>query len=921
MRQIDDRDVDFVVRVDLDPACEPIPGAPHLLWSRVTAVNDLGHTVRAGRAAPVDPAGLSEKLRKEMAADGPVTRNAGNLLLPGPVLAAYHAAVDRAQRHRAHLRICLLIQDDRLASVPWELAAVPERRDGATGPAQFLVRHHGVSVVRGVATGTAVPSTAHPLDLRGTLLLGTALTVEGGFRTGDGSDYVVEALETGTASAAETRAAAGRLGRRGGRDVRVLPEPLTEAALRQALDEPVWGVFFAGHGHRDGIVLAGADGGADFMPGSELAPLLASAGVAVVVLAACGTAAPANAEPVEPIPRAGRPEPAISSRQQGCPAPADAGSSSPSLAEYLVRSGIPYVLGMDGLIGDRHAMALTGRFFDTLAWGGSVDQAVDDARGAMAHDWWQPVVHTRLDAPRHLAVPAPESPAPSTLCACHVPPDWGGERPHPLPGSGRPARLDTLWCLDRGPLRGILVEERDTPDADADALTHQLNDVETGPLRLLTHHGGVFPRRHWFTVRTPWADPQRDSAEFAHGLARPEFLRHALASDPAGGRVGLVLPFSVGEHHPGQAVRYARSIADCYPAAAVVVRLSAPRLPRALRAATEIAAGMPDRRPDGSALGVNILLRPRPSGPAASPPPPHAPPASALSPLDVALALAPASRSAGADRAGSLLAEEAGEAIRNWQQRDAVAGPRSPEEAWRAELASLVDLTDHERVSPEFLAALLAEHARSRVDPVRSASLFLVCEDDDRLDAWLDAAGSVNRPVIPAALPAGDWKAVLLGELRRAPTVRQVRAVAQRWHGLIPRTVQAAVDHLATPGRDLLTPQQRTVEDLAFLEAVRDPAVAEAALRAGIGAGLALADLPDGDPPPAVWVLLSRMPLDAPTAERMLRWSVSLRRVLGYTSDPVETDAEVRDRVAVFHQALRPWLWTTRTRAAVPVSP
>lgn len=894
-----DVDVDFVVQVDLDPNATALPALPDVLWLRITAMDDMGRSVRAEKAVPVKATELASGMRKEMSADGVTTRNAGSVLFPREVLAAFHAAVDRVHQRSGRLRLCLMVTDHRLGAVPWELASVPERRDGATGPPQFLVRHHGVSVVRRVERAATAPRTAHPLDLRGTLLLGTALTVVGVFQTADGRCWSVPALDARDASSAETRAAAGHLGEQGSRDVRVLAEPLTRAELCRVLKQPVWCLFFAGHGRRDGIVLAGADGGAEFMAGTELAPLLVAAGVAVVVLAACATASPLPAD--------------------NGPLDEDTAPWSPHLAEQLVRAGIPYVLGMDGLIGDRHAVTMTGRFFETLAWGGSVDRAVDGAREAMAYDWWQPVVYTSAEAPRYLTVPAPVSLSPETLRAFHVPPDWCGDRPQALPGSGRPARIDTLWCLDRGPLRGVLAEVCEDPESGPSGLAEQLNDVETGPLRLLTAHGGPLPRRHWFNVRAPWPEPQRDPGEFGIGLVRSEYLRPSLEDDPRGGRIGLILPFAASRDRPDEAVRYAKAIADCFPGAALIVHACARRAPRALEIATEIAAGLPRQRKDGTELGVSILMRVRP---------PLLTPASTIfepvashslrSPLEMALALGPARRATGADPREDVWAAPAKEVVQRWQQEETAAVSHAVGNPWLPELVSLLGLADAVEIPPAFLRAILIEHARSRADPARSASLLLVCGDDDDLDVWLDTAEAAGRPVEPGALPPADWEAVLLAELRRAPTPRRVRAVAQRWEGRIRPAVLAVLDHLAMPGRDSLTPEQRSAVDLSFLEAVSDPAVAEAALHTGIGAGLGVADFPPGDPSPAVWALLSRRPLDAPTAQRLYRWSEALRRVLGYTLDPAEADPDVRDQVAVFHQVLRPWQWTPPRRPRAP---
>ena len=43
-----------------------------------------------------------------------------------------------------------------------------------------------------------------------------------------------------------------------------------------------------------------------------------------------------------------------------------------------------------------------------------------------------------------------ETLTPSSLRAWHLPPDWVPGNPRPAPGDAHPARLDVLWCLDRG---------------------------------------------------------------------------------------------------------------------------------------------------------------------------------------------------------------------------------------------------------------------------------------------------------------------------------------------------------------------------------------------------------------------------------------------------------------------------------------
>ncbi|MGW7227681.1 CHAT domain-containing protein [Streptomyces cyaneofuscatus] len=898
----DDTDIEFAVHINPEPNADTQDmGIPGVLSLRVTAVDAQGREMSVRREVRLDPAQLAADLRNEMAAGAPAARQAGAALFGRQVLAAYHRTVESAHRRGMRLRLALIITDERLASVPWELASAPEWRDGSVGPHQFLVLHQGVSVVRR-SERSADPRAAHPQDLRGTLVVCGALTVAGVLRHSDGTVEEIASLRPG--SAMETSTDARLLSELGGRDVLVLSDPATPDRLRRALRGPVWGLCFAGHGRRDGIVLAAEDGsGPQFMPGSELAALLVEAGVAVVVLAACDTATPTAA----PSPDSG-----TTARDDGPPHEGGTPPRSPYLAEQLVQAGVPWVIGMNGPIGDRPALALTRRFFETLAWGGSVDRAVAQARQSMAQAWWQPVVHTCRNASAHLTLPPSAAQPPETLRACHVEPDRRAARHRALPGSGRPARIDMLWCLDRGPLRGVLVDVEENPEDTPSRLADQLNDVETGPLRLQTTFGGPIPRRNWFAVSTQWLEPRRDPAGFAKALVQPEHLHLALEEDPGGGGIGLVLPFLPGRDQPQDAVSYARAVADCFPGAALLVHVRSPRAPRALDAAAEIRDGLPGVRPDGSDLGVSVLMRA--GTPLLGRSMPSRPPvAPASSPLQAAAALAPglARPPAGGDQEQ----RDAIQLIEAWGAADDER--RSVTERWAAELAALLALSDKDEVSPAFLRAILLEHARSRPDPVRSASLLLVsgCDSDTR--TWLDAAEAAARPVIPQALPPADWTPVLIAELGRADTPGRVRAVARRWAGLIPGDLRPVVEHLETSGRERLGPSQRDELDRSFLEGLRDPAVAEAALRCGVGTGLGVTDLGTGDPPAVGWALLTRRPLDAASAQRLLTWSDALRRVLGYISDSFESDAEVRRGVAEFHRMLRPWhppptVWPTQ---------
>jgi hypothetical protein len=724
-------------------------------------------------------------------------------------------------------------------------------------------------------------------ELRGTVVVGTALTVAGEVRTSDGTVLPVSALPTGPASSSETADAAHRMGLDSTHETRILEEPLTRDELSSALGEPVWGLFFAGHGHPEGIVLA-RPGGVEILPAAELARMLREAGVSVVVLAACDTA---TAQPSHDATDLN-------------------GSWPPHVAEQLARAGVPYVLGMDGPIADSQAMAFTSQFFEGLAVHGSVSQAVEEARAAMTTGWWQPVVYARRDAPRRLDVPRRAFSPPASLQACHVPPNWQRNHPQPLPGSGRPARMDVLWCLDRGPVRGVLVES--DPEASAWAFAVRLDEVERGPLRPPTSSSAAddpLPWRRWFAVRSPWREPAGDHKELAATLVRPDWLRPALAGEPGGRRIGLVVPFFAERDQPVRAIEYAQAVAVLYPGAAVIVQVHGPRQ-AALPSAVEIAAGLPRLRPDGSDLGVAILMRTNAAAPANPTPEPALP----VDPLEAAMALFDRRRAAVAEGQHDPWPNHAVKLLRYWDQSSAHGPGGSAADRWDQEFQQLLDLALSEEIDRRLFHAVVSEHARSRPDPLRSASLLLVSGDDELLGAWLDAAESAGRPVDPRVLPPRDWSPVLLAELRRAREPGQAEAVARRWAGHLPSTLPAVVDHLARPGRGELTPARRSAEDVAFLLRLADPAACEAALRAGVGEGVTLLDIPPGDPPALAWPLLSRRPLDAPTVARLQGWSMALRRLLGFTRDPVERDPEVRDRVAAYHAALRPWHWSQQCR-------
>src|SRR5207244_3938490 len=134
-----------------------------------------------------------------------------------------------------------------------------------------------------------------------------------------------------------------------------------------------------------------------------------------------------------------------------------------------------------------------------------------------------------------------------------------------------------------------------------------------------------------------------------------------------------------------------------------------------------------------------------------------------------------------------------------------------------------------------------------------------------------------------------------------------VRAAAGPWRNRASRAVREVADHLGDERRDNWTGVQRSADDLRFLLGRCDPLAAAVALRAGAGRGRTVRELsPDGLPTPAAWAVLARRCLDEVTVALIAGWPMSLRRVVGFAPDRAEPDAEVTDRLAVYHEALRP---------------
>lgn len=489
-------------------------------------------------------------------------------------------------------------------------------------------------------------------------------------------------------------------------------------------------------------------------------------------------------------------------------------------------------------------------------------------------------------------------PVPSLLRAWHLPPDWRRGDSRPAPGDAYPARLDVLWSLDRGPLRGVLA---DSPGID---LADVLQSVEFHVLRDWTSEeaptdpgrpGG--PPRLWCTIPDTGAaeQPPATPAALSHLVTPLPGLLTELAARPAGSGLGLVVRCDDGGPRfaaPAIAVSYAAGLARSWPQAAVVFHVTAEFPARAMRVAAEIGQWLSRHDPGLRATVVTRVL------PGAG----DAPSADLLTTkqaiLDrILMSSNPVARSSEVDDFVTRI--------------DALAEHGTPLAQLAEAFREVRDLDDR---SGEYIAALRA-HASRGADPTRYASLAAAAARDDDLAAWLSAAAEVGRPPVPGVLPAGlmsqeSLDSVVLTLLRRAEVPAAAQDAAVRWRLLISSRAQQAADYLGSPSRARLTPDARAAADREFLLSCPDLHSAQAALRAGIGRALMLRDLcPDDRPSPAAWVMLTHRPLDQTMIPLIADWPLDLRRVLGFTAggeERVERSAETLERLTSAYLLLRP---------------
>ncbi|WP_239336588.1 CHAT domain-containing protein [Frankia sp. CiP3] len=855
---------------------------------RVSGIGSLAVDVARGYAALFAERGVSAE-----SDEADILRAA--LLPDGVVFDLFRDALSRACDGYGGVRLRLEIDDAELAAVPWELAALPVGFDGLSIEAKYLVQHPRLSVVR-QSEDFARPDRDGD-EARGTLVLATALTVHGvvGAGTDDGGSWPIAKMEDDMRASATETDRRVRLLESGGFQVEPGDEPVDRPSLERALAQPAWGFYFGGHGTPEGIVVAGPGGAAQpiLLPAGELAQLLAKAGVRVAILAACDTALPG-------APAAG--------------ASSDAGWHS--VAETLVRLGVPYVIGMRGPIRNSTALAMTATLCQSLADHGSVERALAQVRKSLSQHWWLPVLHIGRGTGEVRVDPRPRAAATvdlASLSGYHVPGDWRRMDQRLAPGDAYPARLDVLWGLDRGPLRGVFA------DVAATDLTGLLRSVEERGLFDVTYRQHrsltrMWPRRSWYTLRPRGGDRPRTVRELKAWLEHPSagFVDH-VERHPDGASIGIVVPHDdAGTSSEGAVVTLetVKSIGTVLSGAAVVVHV---RPGRTAAAGTAVDAIESAARIGQMLCGedlrmpwtdVTIVTRDLPG---ATPPSSEAgapAPSGGLSLAAIQRAVAAADpRSRAGQPAGPLEAKAAG-LLAEWAAQGMAR--------WSDEINELLYLRDHAAGEPPgFFEAVLRAHAGTRASPDRYASLAVAAARDRDIDVWLAAAESANSPVRPEAIPPGllspeALDAVVVG-LARVGRPAEADALVDAWRTRASDAALAVLRYRASMLRRPSESGSQRDADAGFLLGRESPRAADLALRAGIGVGLTLADLsPGGVPSPAAWALLARHGLDDDVVRQIGTWPESLRRVLGFAHVRDELDSEVADWAASYRQLFHP---------------
>lgn len=280
-------------------------------------------------------------------------------LLPEEVRSRFRSAWDQAQSRRLGLRIKLLLQDHALHSVPWELVYDELHQS-------FLAARSDMALVRYIEGPTPIPDFS-PLDRLHVLVVAASPTDQVPLQVDQELETLGQALEPG---------------RRGGwlNYTVVRGGEANADHLMWLLRQENYHVFhFLGHGLSDKtagegvLLLENEDRTSQRLKAGQLQTLFQGLPeLRLAFLNACETGIAPGSAPFT------------------------------SVAEALIRAGIPAVVATQDQISDRAASRFSGAFYETLAEHHPVEAAMAEGRKAVIldpgnHEWVVPVLYLRAE--------------------------------------------------------------------------------------------------------------------------------------------------------------------------------------------------------------------------------------------------------------------------------------------------------------------------------------------------------------------------------------------------------------------------------------------------------------------------------------------------------------------------------------------
>ena len=281
------------------------------------------------------------------------TKSFGATLFEALINGKVKRVFDSSDGNAESTGVRLILDDPEAAWIPWELMLDP------TTGVPFAARHR---LVRGFSTPTEARSLEILRPPLGILLaesspIGT-VALE--------SQLEVEDIERALTPLIRRRVVAVRV-------LRNVTEPSLQDALREGIPRgrgqqaptPIHIVHWIGHGGIDRSTASAAilferdDGRPDVVDGQRLATLLSGSDIRLIFLNACYSAATPGA---------------------------DGGLTNSTfqmttgIAEAILASGVPGIIGMQAAILDDRARLFSRDFYEALADGRGIDMAVQDAR-------------------------------------------------------------------------------------------------------------------------------------------------------------------------------------------------------------------------------------------------------------------------------------------------------------------------------------------------------------------------------------------------------------------------------------------------------------------------------------------------------------------------------------------------------------